>query len=120
MVRPRTGGLQVDGGFPGLRARVQLVENESSSYTFNCQVNGPNDTLGVDQSTISYGMAGFEDLAYWFGWHRVGLYYSFLIDDLAGPGTVGSERADIQYDVTLAKSLLPPETPTLGQSDRVR
>ncbi len=111
---PRTGGLQVDGGLPGLVGRVQLVDTESSSYSFNFKCVAPNDTLGVDQSTISYGMAGFEDLAYWFGFKRVGLYYSFLIDDLAGPAAVGAKRADIQYDVTLAKSILEPDTPLLG------
>ncbi len=110
---PHTG-LGVNGGTPGLVSRFQLVDTESSSYAFNFKAVAPNDPLGTDQSTLSYGLAGFEDLAYWFGLQRVGLYYSFLFDDLAGPLGVGAKRADVQYDVTLAKTITDPDTPLLG------
>lgn len=110
---PRTGARE-DGGQPGLVGRVQLIDTESSSYSFNFKAVAPNQELGVTQSTISYGVAGFEDLAYWFGADRVGLYYSFLVDSLTGPVAPGAKLNDIGYDVTLAKTITSPETPLLG------
>ena len=83
---PRTGGLEENGGTPGLVGRIQLIDTESSSYSFNFKVAAPNQELGVTQTTLSYGVAGFEDLAYWFGLKRVGLYYSFLFDSYSRAG----------------------------------
>ena len=111
---PRTGALEENGGFPGLVGRIQLVDTESSSYSFNFKVAAPNQELGVTQTTISYGLAGFEDLAYWFGWKKVGLYYSFLFDSLDGPAAAGAKHTDIGYDITLAKTVTDPDTPLLG------
>jgi hypothetical protein len=103
-----------NGGAPGLTARVQLVDTESSSYAFNFRVVAPNAGLGQTQTTVSYGVAGFEDLAYWLGLKKVGLYYSFLFDTLPGPRAVGAAQDDVQYDVTLARTLLGPDVPLLG------
>jgi hypothetical protein len=110
---PRTG-LGENGGTPGLVGRVQLVDTESSSYSFNVKVAAPNQELGVTQTTFSYGLAGFEDMAYWFGFKKVGLYYSFLFDTLDGPATAGAKHNDIGYDITLAKTVTDPETSLLG------
>ena len=66
--------------------RVQLIDTESSSYSFNFKAVAPNQGLVASQTTFSYGLAGFEDLAYWLGFDRVGLYYSFLFDSLNGAG----------------------------------
>jgi hypothetical protein len=110
---PRTG-LGENGGTPGLVGRVQLVDTESSSCSLNLKAVAPNQELGVSQTTLSYGLAGFEDLAYWFGFKRVGLYYSFLFDSFAGPGAAGAKRSDVGYDITLAKTITGPETPLLG------
>jgi hypothetical protein len=110
---PRTG-VREDGGQPGLVGRVQMIDTESSSYSFNFKFAAPNQELGVTQSTFSYGAAGFEDLAYWFGVDRVGLYYSFLFDSLAGPVAAGTKLNDIGYDITLAKTVTGPETPLVG------
>ena len=112
-IDPRTG-VEENGGQPGLVGRVQLIDTESSSYSFNFKAVAPNQEVGVTQSTFSYGVAGFEDLAYWFGVNRVGLYYSFLIDSLAGPVAAGAKLNDVQYDVTLAKTFTDPKTPLLG------
>ncbi len=111
---PRTGALEENGGFPGLVGRFQLVDTESSSYSFNFKVAAPSQELGATQTTISYGLAGFEDLAYWFGFKKVGLYYSFLFDAYDGPAAAGAKRNDIGYDITLAKTVTDPETPLLG------
>jgi hypothetical protein len=113
-IDPRSGVIQENGGTPGLVGRVQLIDTESSSYSFNLKVVAPNDPLGTDQSTISYGLAGFEDLAYWFDFRRVGLYYSFFFDTLAGPEAAGAKRTDVAYDITLAKTIADPDTPILG------
>ncbi len=110
---PRTG-LEENGGTPGLVGRIQLIDTESSSYSLNLKAVAPNQELGITQTTFSYGLAGFEDLAYWFGLKRVGLYYSFLFDSFTGPGAAGAKRSDIGYDITLAKTVTGPETPLLG------
>ena len=107
-------GVREDGGNPGLVGRVQLIDTEPSSYSFNFKAVAPNQELGVTQSTISYGVAGFEDLAYWFGANRVGLYYSFLFDSLTGPVAKGAKLNDVGYDITLAKTVTDPTTPLLG------
>ena len=99
---------------PDLVGRVQLIDTESSSYSFNFKAAAPNQELGVSQTTVSYGVAGFEDLAYWFGFNRVGLYYSFLFDSFAGPVAEGTKLNDVGYDITLAKTVTGPETPLLG------
>jgi hypothetical protein len=107
-------GPDLSGGAPGLLARVQLIDTESSSYAFNFKVTAPNQGIGTTQTTIAYGLAGFEDLAYWVGLKKVGLYYSFLFDSLAGPGAAGAKHTDVQYDVTVAKTLVSQETPLIG------
>jgi hypothetical protein len=96
-----------------LVGRVQLISTAMSSYTFNFQVISPDNSLGVSQTSFGYGMAGFEDLTY-VGLYRVGLYYSFLFDSLAGPGQAGAKRDDVQYDITVAKTFTPPDTPLVG------
>jgi hypothetical protein len=112
---PRTG-VREDGGNPGLVGRVQLIDTESSSYSFNFKLAAPNQELGVTQSEFTYGLAGFEDLAYWFQLDRVGLYYSFVIDSYSGPVAAASKLNDMGYDITLAKTVTSPDTPLLGNT----
>jgi hypothetical protein len=104
----------LSGGNPGLLARVQLIDMEASSYAFNFKVTAPNNGLGQMQTTISYGLAGFEDLAYWLGLRKTGFYYSFLFDSFAGPHALGATQNDVQYDVTVCKTLLDRDVPLLG------
>jgi len=107
-------GMDLDGGSPSLVGRVQLVDTESSSYSFNFRAVAPNTGIGEHQTTLSYGLAGFEDLACRLHLDRVGLYYSFLFDSLAGPREPGARQNDVAYDITLAKTLTAPETPCFG------
>jgi hypothetical protein len=109
--------------------RTQLISKLDSSYTFNYQVITPDVSLGVHETTFSYGFAGFEDLTR-FGLYRVGLYGSVLFDSFAGPlnttgdtffkpfnvlnATTGTTRDDVQYDITIAKTLTRPDTPLIG------
>ncbi len=93
--------------------RVQLISTADTSVSFNYQVGAPDPTLGQHQTTISYGLAGFEDLTR-FGLYRVGLYYSALFDSFDGPHAVGATMNDVQYDVTIASTLTRPDTPLIG------
>ncbi len=107
-------GPDISGGFPEFVGRIQLVDTESSSYSFNYRVIAPDKGIGETQTTLSYGLAGFEDLAYWLGLDRVGFYYSVLFDSLAGPRAPGARQNDVGYDVTLAKTLTRRDTPIFG------
>jgi hypothetical protein len=60
-------------------------------------------------------LAGFEDLAYWFQLDRVGLYYSVTFDTYAGPAAAGAKQNDVQYDVSLAKTITDSDTPIFGK-----
>ena len=107
-VDPRTGGPAASGGAPGLEGRFQLVDTEPSSLCFNFKVAAPNVPLGTTQTTLTYGVAGFEDLSYWLPLDRVGLYYSFVFDSYAGPAAATAKNTDIQYDISIAKTITSP------------
>ena len=102
-----------DGAAARLVGRVQLISEADSSYSFNFQAISPNRGLGDKQTTLSYGIAGFEDLTR-FGLYRVGLYGSVLFDSLAGPRVTGAKQNDVQYVVSIAKTLTEPKTPFIG------
>ena len=106
-------GLDSAGPAPRVVGRVQLISTADSSYTFNFQVISPDTQLGQHATTVSYGLAGFEDLTR-FGLYRMGFYYSALFDSFAGPEAVGTRRTDVQYDVTIAKTFTRPDTPIFG------
>jgi hypothetical protein len=107
-------GPDLSGASAQLVGRVQLVSTAASSYSFNFRVVTPDTGLGQHQTTLSYGLAGFEDLTERLGLYRVGLYYSFLFDSLAGPRSPGARQNDVAYDVTVAKTLTRPDTPVIG------
>jgi hypothetical protein len=113
-VEGRGKNLEVDGAAPQLVGRVQLISTPESSYSFNFRVISPNTGIGEHQTTLSYGLAGFEDLTERLTLYRVGLYYSVLFDTLAGSHDLGARQNDVQYDLTLAKTLTPPDTPLVG------
>jgi hypothetical protein len=109
-------GKTPDESGPAARlvGRVQLVDTLESSYSFNFQAITPDPGLGVHTTTLSYGLAGWEDLTKRLGLSRVGLYYSVLFDSLAGPHASGATLDDVQYVVTVAKTLTSPDTPLFG------
>jgi hypothetical protein len=107
-------GPDLDGGAPQLIGRMQLIDTEPSSYSFNCKVVAPNRGIGEKQTTFTYGFAGFNDLAYFLNLNKTGLYYSSSFDSLAGPYAKGAKLNDVNYDISIARTLLPPETPLLG------
>jgi hypothetical protein len=103
-----------DGGTASLLARIQLVDTERSSYAVNFRVTPPNRGIGEHQTGLSYGLGGFEDLAYWLNLNRVGLYYSVGFNSLTGPWQPGGKQNDVAYDVSIAKTLTAPDTPFFG------
>jgi hypothetical protein len=112
-VDPRTGA-GVSGGLPGVLTRFQLYDTESSSMCFNFKVNAPNVPLGTTQTTLTCALAGFEDLSYFFPVDRMGLYYTFALNNYAGPAAKGTKDMDMQYDLSLAKTITDPKTPIFG------
>jgi hypothetical protein len=110
-IDPRTGSPTASGGAPGLAARVQLIDTESSALCFNFKAVAPNVPLGTTQTTLTYGLAGFEDLSYCLPLDRVGLYYSFAFDSYCGPAAATAKNTDIQYDISIAKTLTDPKAP---------
>jgi len=109
-VDPRKGP-DTSGGNPYILTRFKLVDTEASALTFNFKVATPNPSLAVFDTTFTYGLTGFQDLAYWFNLDRVGLYYSFVFDNQAGPAAVGAQRNDVQYCVSVAKTVTGPDAP---------
>jgi hypothetical protein len=109
-------GKNPDNSGPAARlvGRIQLISTEESSYSFNFQTITPDPGLGQHLTTMSYGFAGFEDLTHRLGLYRVGFYYSILFDSLAGPHAQGAKLNDVQYDLTIAKTLTPPDMPLIG------
>ena len=103
----------VSGADARFVGRFQLISTPDSSYSFNFQAAAPDNGIGQHQTTLSYGLAGFEDLTP-HGLYRVGLYGSVLFDSLAGPHAAGAKLDDVQYDITIAKTLTPPKMPYIG------
>lgn len=113
-VHERGESEDVSGGTASLVGRLQLVDTEAWSYSFNFRVAAPNEGVGDHQTVFSYGLAGYTDLAFWLPLDRVGLYYSVLFDTLAGPSKPGARRSDAGYDISVAKTFTAPTTPVVG------
>jgi hypothetical protein len=103
----------ISGASEQFVGRVQLISTPDSSYSFNFRAVSADAGLGQHFSTLSYGLAGFEDLTR-FGLYRVGLYGSALFDSYPGHVETGGVRNDVQYDITIAKTLTRPDMPLIG------
>jgi hypothetical protein len=84
-----------------------------SSYALNLRYTAPDPQIGTHQTSLVYGIAGFEDLT-GYGLYRVGLYTTCQVETLVGPNTAGAMHNDVQYVVTIAKTLTRPTTPLIG------
>lgn len=87
--------------------RIQLIDIPGSSYAFNLKATSPAKQVGNDLTTITYSLAGWQDLTS-YGLNRVGLYFSVLGDNYVGPHPPGAKETDTIYDVTLAKTWTEP------------
>lgn len=96
-------GASKSGTGGALVARVQLVDVPGSSYAFNFRVSAPDEGIDQKQTTFSFAIAGWHDLAS-IGLNRVGLYYHIQEETYAGPAKAGSKHNDLTYAVSLAKT----------------
>ena len=108
-------GAPVSGSGTGFLTRFQLVENTTQSYSFQARVSAPNKGIGQTQTSLTFGLAGWQDMhAVCAALGRFGLYYSFQYEDLLGPHKVGQMQNDISYDVSIAETWTSPTTPVFG------
>jgi hypothetical protein len=110
---PRTGAGVSGAGGGGL-VRFQLVDTELNSIAVQTRVSEPNRSIGQTQSSIQNGLAGFTDMYPILGLPRVGFYYSVVYEYLYGNHAKGARTNDIAYDVSVAKTWTPPNTPVFG------
>lgn len=110
---PRTGAGVSGAGGGGL-VRFQLVDTELNSIAYQVRVAEPNRSIGQTQTSIQNALAGFTDMYPVLGLSRVGLYYSVVYESLTGTRAKGARTSDIAYDVSVAKTWTPPNTPILG------
>ncbi len=101
----------VSGSGAAFLTRFQLVENADQSYSFQARVSAPNRGIGGTQTSLQFGLAGWQDVHSWVpALGRFGLYYSFQYEALLGPRKAGATQNDIGYDVSLAETWTAPST----------
>jgi hypothetical protein len=110
-----TSGFTTNGPGGGLLARFQLVDTATQSYSLQVKVAAPNKGLGQTQTSLTYALAGWQDMhALVPALGRFGLYYSVQYENLLGPHKVGATQNDVSYDVSLAETWTSPSTPVFG------
>ncbi len=108
-------GAPVNGPGGGAILRFQLVDTATASYAFNYKVAVPNKTIGQTTTTMSYTLAGWQDMgAVIPALGRFGLYYSFTYDNQVGSPKKGATVNDFSYALSLAETWTPPNMPVLG------
>ena len=111
----RTNGTEVSGAGAGFLARFQLVENADQSYSFQARVSAPNKGIGGTQTSLQFGLAGWQDVHAWVpALGRLGLYYSFQYENLLGNHAATATKNDISYDVSFAETWTTPSTKFFG------
>ena len=104
----------VDGPGAAFLTRVQMVDTEDSSFSFQMRVSAPNKSIGQTGATLSPTLAGWHDLDALLGLPQVGVYYSLTWDNVHGPYVHGARTNDLGYAVSLAKSWTDAKTPVGG------
>lgn len=102
-----------DGGAYGGLIRLQLVDTPHASYALNVKATAPNGGVGQEQTVTSWALAGWHDLAR-AGLGKVGIYWHVQEETALGPAAPASQRNDLTYDLTLAKTWSSPTAP-IGQ-----
>ncbi len=97
------------GATGGAFVRLQWVDTASSSLATTLKVAVPNHDLGEKDTTVSFAIAGWRDLAP-LGLKRTGLYFHAQEETLAGPIKAGARRNDFTYDISLAKTWTSPDS----------
>ena len=112
-IEPRPGHKELNGMSEAFVGRLQLVDTEHSSYAFTFRAQAPDDGIKNKQTTLSYALAGWNDLTP-LGLPRVGLYYHVQEESYLGPpAEAGAKRNDLTYAVTLAKTWTAPDAPVV-------
>jgi hypothetical protein len=99
----------LDGATGGAFVRLQWVDTASSSIATTFKVAVPNHDLGEKDTTLSFAIAGWRDLAP-LGLKRMGLYWHVQEETVAGPVETGGRRNDCTYDLSLAKTWTGPDS----------
>ncbi len=98
-----------EGATGGAFIRLQLVDTSASSICTTVKVVAPNHDLGEKDTTLSFAVAGWCDLAP-LGLKRTGLYYHVQEETLAGPYKPGARRNALSYALSFAKTWSSPDS----------
>ena len=111
----RINGPVISGAGAAFLARVQLIENAEQSYSFQARVSAPNKGIGQTQTSLTFGLAGWQDVHCWVpALGKFGLYYSFQYENLLGNPAANVTKNDISYDVSIAETWTTPSTAFFG------
>jgi len=111
----RTNGTEVSGSGAAFLARFQLIETADASYSFQARVSAPNKGIGGTQTSLQFGLAGWQDVHSWVpALGKFGLYYSFQYENLLGNPAATATKNDISYDVSFAETWTTPTTKFFG------
>jgi hypothetical protein len=102
----------MDASSKAIAGRLQLIDIPGSAYALNLKVTSPAKGVGNDLTTVTYSLAGWQDLTP-YGLSRVGLYFDILGDNYVGPHPIGTKSFDTAYDVSLAKTWTAPDAALL-------
>lgn len=103
------------GAGGGFLTRFQLVDTDTSSYSFQARISPANKGIGQTQTSLQFALAGWNDVHAWApALGRLGLYYSFQYENLLGAHAVGVMENDISYDISFAETWTQPTTPFFG------
>lgn len=97
------------GATGGAFVRLQCVDTATSSLAATLKLAVPNHDLGEKDTTVSFAIAGWRDLAP-LGLKRTGLYFHVQEETLAGPVKTGGRRNDFTCAVSLATTWSSPES----------
>lgn len=111
----RLSGPELSGAGPAFLVRFQLIENADQSYSFQARVSAPNKGIGQTQTSLTFGLAGWQDGHSWVpALGKLGLYYSFQYEHLLGNHAATATKNDITYDVSIAETWTTPSTKVFG------
>jgi hypothetical protein len=108
-------GPQISGAGAAFLTRFQLIENANQSYSFQARISAPNKGIGQTQTSLQFGLAGWQDVHAWVpALGKFGLYYSFQYENLVGNSANNILKNDISYDISFAETWTQPTTCVFG------
>jgi hypothetical protein len=108
-------GAPANGAAGGAVVRLQLIDTATASYAFNFKVATPNRGIGQTTTTMSYSLAGWQDMSALVpALGRLGMYYSFTYDNQLGFHKTGATLNDLAYVLSFAETWTDASTPVLG------